>query len=184
MDELKDLISTINFTEPYNYQGHQDIWSLSTYHYHLLLPLTYMLTGQVEKVSTTNVPHFLVFYAARNILYPSFIIEQIPDLLNLLTSIETFRRFAVLKADEALQLQKHFEYEKIHGSAKDVRLLSADEVRALQLFVDQKDTQRRAYILLVGYLIQHVSNPAVSDDTENAADGMDVIVHPLLVDST
>ncbi|KAF8444455.1 hypothetical protein L210DRAFT_870821 [Boletus edulis BED1] len=72
-----------------------------------------------------------------------------------LTSIETFHRFAVLKANEALQLQKHFKYEKIHSSAKDVRLLSADEVRVLQLFVDQKDTQRRAYILLVRYLIQH-----------------------------
>ena len=122
-----------------------------------------MLADHVEKLSSSEsdasptVPPFLVFYTARNILLPSFIIGQIPELLNLLTSIETFRRFAVLKADEALEWQKYYEHEKTHDRAGDVRLLAANEIRVLRRFLDKKDAQRREYIVLVRSLVQLVS---------------------------
>ncbi|KAF8557144.1 hypothetical protein OG21DRAFT_1505782 [Imleria badia] len=102
----------------------------------------------------SGVPPSLVFYAARNILSPSFIIGQIPDLLNLLTAIETFRRFAVLKSGEALEWQKYYEHEKSHGRAEDVRFLATSEVRALRRYLEEKDAQRGEYIVLVRSLIQ------------------------------
>ncbi|KAF8127070.1 hypothetical protein EV363DRAFT_1347086 [Boletus edulis] len=140
-DKLKELISTINFNEPYNIQGHRQIYD----HVETL--------ASSDASSTIPVPSSLVFYGARNILSPSFIIGQIPDLLNLVTVIETFRRFAVLKSDEALEWQQYYEHEKTCGRAEDVRLLAANEVRAMRRFLDKKDAQRREYIVLVRCLI-------------------------------
>jgi hypothetical protein len=116
--------------------------------------------------ASSTVPPALVFYAARNILSPSFIIGQIPDLLNLLAAIETFRRFAVLKSDEAFEWQKYYEHEKACGRAEGVRLLAANEARALRRFLDKKDAQRREYIVLVRSLIQLVSGHTVSHHTD------------------
>jgi hypothetical protein len=151
--------------------------------------LTQILPDHIERLpvrdASSGVPPSLVFYAARNILSPSFIIGQIPDLLNLLTAIETFRRFAVLKSGEALEWQKYYEHEKSHGRAEDVRLLAANEVRTLRHYLEEKDAQRREYIVLVRSLIQLVS---VSDHTDTLLTErtlwLTTIVHPLLVDST
>lgn len=129
--------------------------------------MTHPPLGQIEPLPSpdapSTVPPPLVFYGARNILSPSFIIGQIPDLLNLLATIETFRRFAVLKSAEALEWQKYYEREKTYGRAEDVRLLAANEVRALRRFLDKKDAQRREYVVLVRSLIQLVSRSTVSD---------------------
>ncbi|KAG9318995.1 hypothetical protein JVU11DRAFT_1112 [Chiua virens] len=106
-----------------------------------------------KSVGPLAVPPSLVFYTARNILSPSFILGQIPDLFNLLTSIETFRRFAVLKAGEALGWQRYYEIEKTHGHAEDVRLLEVSEVHTLQCFIDSADAQRNEYIVLIQSLV-------------------------------
>ncbi|KAH0832905.1 hypothetical protein J3R83DRAFT_11857 [Lanmaoa asiatica] len=84
--------------------------------------------------ASSTLPPSLLFYAARNILSPSFIIGQIPDLLNLLTAVR--------------------DSPPTHGRNLDVRLLAAGEVRALRRFLDKKDAQRRQYIMLVRSLIQ------------------------------
>ena len=134
----------------------------SAHHYHPLLTLTInLLSDHVDMLqspdASSTTPPSLVFYAARNILSPSFIIGQIPDLLDLLAVVETFRRFAALKSDAALEWQKYYEHEKSHGREEDVRLLAANEVRALRRFVVQKDAQRREYIVLIRCLILLVS---------------------------
>ncbi|KAG8213312.1 hypothetical protein J3R82DRAFT_11791 [Butyriboletus roseoflavus] len=138
--------------------------------------------------STRPGPPSLIFHAARIILSPSFIIGQIPQLLDLLAVIETFRRFAALKSDKALELQTHYEGEKTHGRQEDIRLLAPHEVRTLRRFLDKQDTQRWEYIVLVRNLIQLVSGPtkAYHMDTLLTEQTLwpDVIVHPLFVDST
>ena len=147
------------------------------------------LSDHIEKLpardASSTVPPSLVLYAARNILSPSFIIGQIPDLLNLLTTIETFRRFAVLKSGEVLEWQKYYELEKTNGRAEDVRLLAANEVRTLRRYLEKKNAQRREYIVLVRSLIQLVSvygnvNMWLTKRTLL----LGTLVHPLLVDST
>ena len=156
MDKLKQRISSIDFNEPYN-DGHRAIYSSVHLPLPLDLPLTYLLTDHLQTLRLGAVPPSLVFYTAHNILSPSFILGQIPDLLNLLTSVETFRRFAALKSDEALGLQKYYECEKAAGRAEGVRLLPPNEVHVLRRFVGEKDTQRRGYITLVRSLIPLVS---------------------------
>lgn len=165
--KLKELTSSISFSGPYNARGHRAIYgSVSP-----LLPLLafdidhHPPPDHLDKLhssdASSTIPPSLVFYAARNILSPSFIIGQIPDLLNLLAAIETFRRFAALKSDEALEWQKHYEREKTHGREQGVRLLAANEVRALQRCVLQKGAQRREYIVLVRTLILLVSGARI-----------------------
>lgn len=159
---LKELISTVNFSEPYDAKGHRAIYGSVC---PSLVPAFDVDHGTPDRIdgltaspdASPTIPPSLVFYAARNILLPSFILGQIPDLLNLLAAIETFRRFAALKADEALEWQKYYEREKTHGRREDVRLLAAKEVRTLQRLVVQKDAQRREYIVLVRSLILLVS---------------------------
>lgn len=164
----------------------------STHHHYPLSTLTTTHSDHVDTLSSSDasstLPPSLVFYAARNILSPSFIIGQIPDLLNLLAVIETFRRLAILKSDEALEWQKYYEGEKTCGREEDVRLLAANEVRALKHFLNKTGAQRWEYIVLVRRLIQLVSCPTAS----NCADTLltertlwlRAIVHSLLVDST
>lgn len=156
--------------------------------------MTHLLSDHINALSAESpdaslaVPPSLVFYAARNILSPSFIVGQISDLLNLLTSVETFRRFAVLKSDEILEWQKYYEHKKTLGHAEDVRLLAANEVRTLRRFFDKKDAQRREYIVLVRSLIQLVNAPVVSDRMDMLLTEcmlwFGVLAHPPLVDST
>ncbi|KAG9314799.1 hypothetical protein JVU11DRAFT_3887 [Chiua virens] len=144
MDKFKELTSRINFDDPYNVQGHRAIYD----------HVVHLLRVRKTSPDTSSLAPCLVFYAARNILSPSFILGQIPDLLNFLSAIETFRRFAVLKSDEALEWQKFYEREQSDERTEDVRLLTTDEVCTLRCFLDIKDAQRREYILLVRRLIQ------------------------------
>lgn len=164
MNKLKELVSSIDFNQPYNAKGHRGIYGfvhpplLPTFDIDHHPPSDHVNRLPSSDASST-LPPSLVFYVARNILLPSFIIGQIPDLLNLLALIETFRRFAALKSDEALEWQKYYEGEKTHGCDEDVRLLAANEVRTLRRFLDRKDAQRWEYIVLVRSLIQLVSGP-------------------------
>ncbi|KAF9223921.1 hypothetical protein BS17DRAFT_125869 [Gyrodon lividus] len=123
MDQLKALTSSIDFSnDSYDSQGHREIYN----HVSSLSP---------PDPSSTP-PPFLVFYAARNILSPSFILGQIPDLLNILSAIEAYRRFSALKASDALEWQKYYATKQKEGLHEDRR------------------RQRREYVLLVRSLIQ------------------------------
>ncbi|KIJ07904.1 hypothetical protein PAXINDRAFT_89648, partial [Paxillus involutus ATCC 200175] len=99
-------------------------------------------------------PPSLIFYAARNILFPSFILGQIPDLLNLLSAIDVYRRFSALKADEALEWQKYYQNAQKEGRHGDVRTLTDKESRRLREFVAKKGGHRKEYVLLVRSLVQ------------------------------
>lgn len=110
----------------------------------------------LKDASSTSLPPSLVFYAARNILLPSLIIGQIPDLLDLLTTVETFRRYALEKSSEALEWQIYYEREQNDGRKQNVRLLTPIEVCTLQGFLERSDAQRREYVALVRILIQLV----------------------------
>lgn len=180
MNKLKELTSSINFNEPYDVNGHREIYGFvyptplhaSNIDHH---PPSDHVDTLSSPDASSALPPSLVFYAARNILSPSFIVGQIPDLLNLLAVIETFRRFATLKSDEALEWQKYYEGEKTHGREEDVRLLAANEARALRRFLYKKDAQRREYIVLVRSLIQLVSCPIASDYTDTLLTERDVV---------
>ncbi|KIJ67049.1 hypothetical protein HYDPIDRAFT_85798, partial [Hydnomerulius pinastri MD-312] len=100
-------------------------------------------------------PPALIIYAILNILRPSFILGQIPDLLNLLCAVEGYRRYAVLKAGEALDWQVFYESTSRHeGVGGEVRLLAEKEAKRLKGYTGRSELMRREYLLLVRSLIQ------------------------------
>lgn len=170
MDEIKKRISLIDFNDSYHdAQGHRDIYSsvhspqqpslITNIRPPDVTDLIDTLPSQDVSSIVMQLPPCLVFYGAHNILLPSFIFGQIPDLLNLLTIIESFRQFAVVKSDEALELQMYYEQEQNDGREQDVRLLAANEVCVLQGFLNTNDAQRREYVVLVRSLVELVSGP-------------------------
>lgn len=87
-------------------------------------------------------------------MYPTFIVGQIPDLLNLLTMVDTFRQFAGKKSGEALTWNQYFSQESNH---QDVRLLTGNEIGRLEHYQARNELQRRKYIILLHNLCFVVS---------------------------
>ncbi|KIJ12774.1 hypothetical protein PAXINDRAFT_156750 [Paxillus involutus ATCC 200175] len=141
MDQLTVLMLSIKFSDAsYDSQGHRAIYNL--------------LSSLAPSDPSSTPPPSLIFYAARNILFPSFILGQIPDLLNLLSAIDVYRRFSALKADEALEWQKYYQNAQKEGRHGDVRTLTDKESRRLREFVAKKGGHRKEYVLLVRSLVQ------------------------------
>lgn len=87
----------------------------------------------------------VVFYAIRNILRPSFILGQIPDLLDLLAIVDTFRRHAVEVSAAALTWQEYYTKEP----SPNMRLLTGNELRRIEGYVAEDKQDRLLYILLI-----------------------------------
>ncbi|KAG1771131.1 hypothetical protein EV702DRAFT_942999, partial [Suillus placidus] len=92
-------------------------------------------------------PPALVFYATRNILRPYFILGQIPDLLDCLAMVDTFRRYAVEASSVALWWQEY--YAKELGSDPDMTLLTERELTKIQDYITNDEHDRLHYILVI-----------------------------------
>ena len=90
-------------------------------------------------------PPSIVFYAIRNIIRPSFILGQIPDLLDLLAMVDTFRRRAVEVSSTALSWQEYYTKDP----SPDLRLLTKHEVKKIECYIAKDEADRLLYILLV-----------------------------------
>ncbi|KIM68490.1 hypothetical protein SCLCIDRAFT_956343 [Scleroderma citrinum Foug A] len=104
------------------------------------------IVGAPEPDRPSDIPPVLVFYAIRNIIHPAFIVGQIPDLLNLLTMVDIFRQFANNKSGEVLAWDQYYSKEQDN---QEVTLLTAKEVRGLEVYQAQSGHLREQYILLL-----------------------------------
>ncbi|KAF4598138.1 hypothetical protein AB1N83_004296 [Pleurotus pulmonarius] len=95
-------------------------------------------------------PLDVVVYAARNILLPTVIIDQIPDLLDLLSTVETHRKHIVLKADDALAFHAYWKNENVDESV----LLAAEEHRFVGSIVADNTAMRDSYKSVISALCQ------------------------------
>ncbi|KAH7910604.1 hypothetical protein BJ138DRAFT_80513 [Hygrophoropsis aurantiaca] len=86
-------------------------------------------------------PPAAFFYAIRNILYPTFIIGQIPDILQLLCDVETIRQQALSKASQASELNTE------RGTGR--LLLSEQKKERLSRMVLDNEEDRKLYVALI-----------------------------------
>ncbi|KAI6016703.1 hypothetical protein BKA83DRAFT_10477 [Pisolithus microcarpus] len=98
------------------------------------------------------VPPALLIYAIRNILHPTFIVGQIPDLLNLLTTVEGLRQLATKRLGQILALNQFYMEHPLDG--QDVRVLTTKEIRTLAHYQAQSERQREMYFDLLKNLCQ------------------------------
>jgi hypothetical protein len=113
-----------------------------------------LITDHVSSIlenepASTNVqiPPAFVFYAIRNILRPTLILGQIPDLLDCLAMVDTFRRYAIETSSVALSWQEY--YMKELSSDPDMTLLTERELKKLQSYVTNDERDRLHYILVI-----------------------------------
>ncbi|KAI6042929.1 hypothetical protein EDC04DRAFT_866221 [Pisolithus marmoratus] len=112
------------------------------------------VASTVEAVGSdvADVPPALLFYGIRNILYPTFILGQIPDLLNLLTTIEGLRQFATQRIGQILALNQL--YTEHPPDDQEVRILTTKETRTLAHYQAQSSRLRKKYFVLLQNLCQ------------------------------
>ncbi|KAL4072608.1 hypothetical protein V8B97DRAFT_1899090 [Scleroderma yunnanense] len=130
VEQLKTNISEINFSdEEYAAETHRMIY-----------------THVAVSDQPSDVPPTLVFYAIRNIIHPTFIVGQIPDLFNLLTMVDISRQFANKKIEDVLVWHDFYSQ---NPDNQDVRLLTEKEVRRLEHYQAQSEGLRSEYFLLL-----------------------------------
>ncbi|KAG2140141.1 hypothetical protein DEU56DRAFT_798890 [Suillus clintonianus] len=130
------VVSAMGMCDEYDAKGHREIYD----------NISSMLENDPASADG-QAPPVLVFYAMRNILHPFFILGQIPDLLDLLAMVDTFRRHAVEASSAALSWQEYYANEP--SSDPDVTLLTERELRKMQGYVANDEQNRLHYILLV-----------------------------------
>ncbi|OJA17788.1 hypothetical protein AZE42_06586 [Rhizopogon vesiculosus] len=131
---LDRLVSVMEVGSEYEAHGHRAIYD--------------HISAKVENDSAfaDGEPHpSVIFYAIRNILRPSFIFGQIPDLLDLLAMVDTFRRHAVNVSSVALSWQEYYSKEP----SPDMRLLTKHELKRIERYVAKGEDDRLLYILLI-----------------------------------
>lgn len=103
------------------------------------------ILGKEPAFTDAQSPPTLTFYATRNMLRPYFILGQIPDLLDCLAMVDTFRKYAVDASSVALSWQEY--YVKEPSSDSDKTLLTERELKKLQDYVTNDEHDRLYYIL-------------------------------------
>ncbi|KAG1750094.1 hypothetical protein EDB19DRAFT_1677935 [Suillus lakei] len=130
------MVPVIGICTEYNAEGHRAIYD----------HISSILENEPASADA-QAPPALVFYATRNILRPSFILGQIPDLLDLLAMVDTFRRHAVEASSVALSWQEY--YTKEPSSDPEMTLLTERELKKVQNYVTNNERDRLHYILAV-----------------------------------
>ncbi|KAG6831757.1 hypothetical protein H0H92_007909 [Tricholoma furcatifolium] len=109
-------------------------------------------------------PLEVVVYAINNIFYPNFVTRRIPDLLDLLATVEFYRKRTLDYAHHATIWNEYYKVDK------SVRTISHDEEEFLTLLESQKDTMRTMYIELIStgcrldmYLLWTAKPPSVTN---------------------
>ncbi|KAG2145392.1 uncharacterized protein EDB93DRAFT_521311 [Suillus bovinus] len=137
MQRFYQMITTMGMCTEYNAEGHRAIYD----------HVSSIIENENEPTSAdAQAPPALVFYATRNILRPHFILGQIPDLLDCLAMVDTFRKYAVEASAVALSWQEY--YAKEPNSDPDMTLLTERELKKLQDHVTNDEDDRLHYILV------------------------------------
>ncbi|KAF8891736.1 hypothetical protein BD779DRAFT_1670706 [Infundibulicybe gibba] len=105
-----------------------------------------------------------VIYAVKNILFPHLARHRIPDLLNLLTTVEFYRKNALAQAEYAIAWQEYYENDP------DVVLLTPKEELAFRTMKQHDLAYREMYIRSISwscaldiYNIWTADPPALTD---------------------
>ncbi|KAG1891755.1 uncharacterized protein F5891DRAFT_1069146 [Suillus fuscotomentosus] len=134
MQDFYQMVTAMGICSEYNAEGHRAIYD----HISSIL-------GKELALTDAQSPPTLTFYATRNMLRPYFILGQIPDLLDCLAMVDTFRKYAVDASSVALSWQEY--YVKEPSSDSDKTLLTERELKKLQDYVTNDEHDRLYYIL-------------------------------------
>lgn len=93
--------------------------------------------------NTSVLPIVVFIYAIKNILYPSFLIELIPDFIDLLTMVEFYRIRATEEASKALT------WNDFYKDIQSIRTLEAQDERFLSHLLDTQEEMRKIFMQIV-----------------------------------
>ena len=113
-----------------------------------------LLANNEETALPPVLPIVIFVYAIKNILYPDFLIELIPDLLDLLTMVEFYRIRMTEEASNALA------WNDFYKNAQDARTLEVEDENFLTHFQDTQDEMRKIFMQIVAECCLIVSIPA------------------------
>jgi len=133
LQELRNYVKSLKVDE-YTTSDHKDIY---TY-------IEQKILNQDSLFKTRVPPLDLILYAIRNIMRPSMVADQIPDLLDLLAAVEFYRNVSLGKANDALVYNDWYK-------AKDERAISLthEERTDLESQVKMADVLRAIYFNLI-----------------------------------
>lgn len=112
------------------------------------------LLASNEKTALDPVLPIAIFiYAINDILYPTFLIEFIPEFLDLLTMVEFYRIRVTEEASNALA------WNEFYKSNKDARTLEVEDEVFLNHLQDTQDVMRKIFMQIVAECCFIVSIP-------------------------
>lgn len=115
------------------------------------------LLASNEETALAPVPPIVIFiYAINGILYPNFLIEFIPEFLDLLTMVEFYRIRVTEEASTALA------WNDFYKDSKDARTLEAEDEKFLSHLQDTQDVMRKIFMQIVAECCFIVSIPVLS----------------------
>jgi hypothetical protein len=93
----------------------------------------------------------MLCYAVKGILYPTFIVDQTGDLLDLLAQLEAIRRHTVNTCHHVLRLNKSYKNDAHARRVDGFALLPEDEERTLESISSwtRQQEARKTYVSLV-----------------------------------
>ena len=102
-----------------------------------------LLASNEETALAPVLPVVIFIYAINDILYPDFLIEFIPEFLDLLTMVEFYRIRATEEASNALA------WNNFYKNTKDARTLEVIDEDFLIHLEDTQDDMRKIFMQIV-----------------------------------
>lgn len=115
-----------------------------------------MLVSNEETALAPVLPIVIFIYAIKNILYPNFLIELIPDFLDLITMVEFYRIRLTEEASNALT------WNEFYKNAQDAHTLEVEDEKFLNHLQDTQDEMRQIFMQIVAECCLIVSIPMLS----------------------
>ena len=112
-----------------------------------------LLASNEDTALAPVLPIVIFIYAIKNILYPNFLIELIPDFLDLLTMVEFYRIRVTEEASNALA------WNDFYKNAKDARTLEVEDEDFLSHLQETQDDMRKIFMQIVAECCFIVSLP-------------------------
>ncbi|KAG6911173.1 hypothetical protein DXG01_003913 [Tephrocybe rancida] len=149
--KLRDLIASVDNKDKSPQQDHREIYRTEPQILDLATLMSNISTGYIEREVLSpksplikQVPTLeVVVYAIESIFTPTFVTRRIPDLLDLLATVEFYRKRTL---DYAHQATVWNEYYKIDSTCLPLR---SETEALLQNLEHHRDTMRQIYIQLI-----------------------------------
>ncbi|KAF8813754.1 hypothetical protein BYT27DRAFT_7157576 [Phlegmacium glaucopus] len=136
MESLIEAISRVDFHE-------NEAQELKSKTQGILTNIDTLLDSNEKTVLPPVLPLVVFVYAIKNIIYPKFLIELIPDFLDLLTMVEFYRIQATEEASTALTWNNFYKTEK------GPRTLEVQDEEFLSHLQDTQEGMRKIFMQIV-----------------------------------